>query len=159
MFLDDKAYIYMGKVNDPDLLVILADFFLKLVESKWCIISGVYGRRLIVIFRNAGFHLDAGRLAQKLSGSGALPAGIRKQRAPRSPSRGFRAILRRSRRLGVSFWTGSKDETAARNFAFSESFNEKVKTAGCSRSKTPGSENGWLQNILSKPHCPETWPS
>ncbi len=66
MFLKDKAYIHMGKVNDPDILVILADFFLKLVESTWCIVSGVYGQRVIVIFRHAGFRLDAGKVAQNL---------------------------------------------------------------------------------------------
>jgi hypothetical protein len=64
----------MGKVSDPDLLVILADFFLKLVESTWCIVSGVYGQRLIVIFRHAGFRLDAGKIAQKLFGAWG-PAG------------------------------------------------------------------------------------
>lgn len=68
VFFRDKAYIHLGKVNDPDILVILADFFLKLVESTWCIVSGVYGQKLIVIFRHAGFRLDAGKVAQKLFG-------------------------------------------------------------------------------------------
>ncbi|MBN2033126.1 MAG: DHH family phosphoesterase [Deltaproteobacteria bacterium] len=68
MFVKDKAYIHMGKVNDPDILVILADFFLKMAEATWCIVSGIYGQKLIVIFRNAGFRLDAGRVAQRLFG-------------------------------------------------------------------------------------------
>jgi hypothetical protein len=68
VFISDKACIHMGKVNDPDILVILADFFLKLVESAWCIVSGVYGQKLIVIFRHAGFRSDAGKVAQKLFG-------------------------------------------------------------------------------------------
>jgi nanoRNase/pAp phosphatase (c-di-AMP/oligoRNAs hydrolase) len=79
-FLQDRAWIHMGKVSDPDLLVILADFFLKLVESTWCIVSGVYGPRLIVIFRHAGFRLDAGRIAQKLFGEWG-PAGGHKSAA------------------------------------------------------------------------------
>jgi nanoRNase/pAp phosphatase (c-di-AMP/oligoRNAs hydrolase) len=74
VFLRDKAWIHMGKVNDPDILVILADFFLKLVESTWCIVSGVYGQKLIVIFRHAGFRLDAGKVAEKLFGAWG-PAG------------------------------------------------------------------------------------
>ena len=73
-FLKDKAWIHMGKVNDPDILVILADFFLKLVESTWCIVSGVCGQKLIVIFRHAGFRLDAGKIAAKLFGPWG-PAG------------------------------------------------------------------------------------
>jgi nanoRNase/pAp phosphatase (c-di-AMP/oligoRNAs hydrolase) len=80
VFFKDKACIHMGKVNDPDILVILADFFLKLVESTWCIVSGVYGQKLIVIFRNAGFRLDAGKVAQKLFGEWG-PAGGHKSAA------------------------------------------------------------------------------
>ena len=80
VFFKDKAWIHMGKVNDPDILVILADFFLKLVESTWCIVSGVYGQKLIVIFRHAGFRLDAGKVAQKLFGQWG-PAGGHKSAA------------------------------------------------------------------------------
>ena len=80
VFLKDKAYIHMGKVNDPDLLVIMADFFLKLVESTWCIVSGVCGQKLIVIFRNASFRSDAGKIAWKLFGQWG-PAGGHKSAA------------------------------------------------------------------------------
>lgn len=75
IFLKDKAFIHMGKVNDPDILVILADFFLKLVDATWCIVSGVCGQRLIVIFRNAGFRLDAGKIAQRLFGEWGFAGG------------------------------------------------------------------------------------
>jgi nanoRNase/pAp phosphatase (c-di-AMP/oligoRNAs hydrolase) len=67
-FMKDKALIHMGRVNDPDVLVMTADFFLKLVEASWCIVSGVYGQKLIVIFRNAGFRRDAGKTAQRMFG-------------------------------------------------------------------------------------------
>ena len=80
VFVKDKTCIHMGKVNDPDILVILADFFLKLVESTWCIVSGVYGQKLIVIFRHAGFRLDAGKAAQRLFGAWG-PAGGHKSAA------------------------------------------------------------------------------
>ncbi|MBW1667083.1 MAG: DHH family phosphoesterase [Deltaproteobacteria bacterium] len=75
VFVKDKAFIHMGKVNDPDVLVIIADFFLKMAEATWCIVSGVYGQKLIVVFRNAGFRLDAGRTAQKLFGKWGSAGG------------------------------------------------------------------------------------
>lgn len=75
IYLKDKAFIHMGKVSDPDILVILADFFLKLVEATWVIVSGVYGQKLIVIFRNAGFRLDAGKTAQRLFGEWGSAGG------------------------------------------------------------------------------------
>ena len=68
IFLKDKAFIHMGEVDNPDILVIIADFFLKMVEAAWCIVSGVYDDHLVVIFRNAGFRLDAGKKANKLFG-------------------------------------------------------------------------------------------
>ncbi|MFZ7110525.1 MAG: DHH family phosphoesterase [Desulfatiglandales bacterium] len=67
-FYKDRVFIHMGKVSDPDVLVIIADFFLKMAEVTWCIVSGVYGHRLVVIFRNAGFRLDSGKMAKKLFG-------------------------------------------------------------------------------------------
>ncbi|MBM9512830.1 bifunctional oligoribonuclease/PAP phosphatase NrnA [Desulfogranum marinum] len=67
-FIGDTAYIHMGEVKDADSLVILADFFLKMAEATWCIVSGVYGKKLIIILRNTGFRLDAGKLAQRLFG-------------------------------------------------------------------------------------------
>jgi nanoRNase/pAp phosphatase (c-di-AMP/oligoRNAs hydrolase) len=75
VFVKDKAVIHMGKVNDPDILVIIADFFLKMAEATWCIVSGVYGQKLIVIFRNAGFRLDAGKTAKKLFGKWGSAGG------------------------------------------------------------------------------------
>ena len=67
-FLKDMTFIDMGKVDNPDILVMIADFFLKMAENTWSIVSGVYGRRLIIIIRNAGFRLDAGQAAKKLFG-------------------------------------------------------------------------------------------
>ncbi|MBW1722286.1 MAG: DHH family phosphoesterase [Deltaproteobacteria bacterium] len=76
----DRAFIFMGRVKEPDLLVIIADFFLRMAEATWCIVAGVYGQRLIVIFRNAGFRLDAGKVAQRLFGEWG-PAGGHKSAA------------------------------------------------------------------------------
>jgi hypothetical protein len=67
-FFKDTAYIHMGRVKDPDILVVMADFFLKMAEATWCIVSGIYGQKLIIILRNAGFRLDAGKTAEKLFG-------------------------------------------------------------------------------------------
>ena len=67
-FVGDTAYIHMGMVNDSDSLVIIADFFLKMVEATWCMVSGIYGQKIIIIIRNAGFRLDAGKVAFRLFG-------------------------------------------------------------------------------------------
>ncbi len=68
IFIKDMVFIHMGKVDNPDTLVIMADFFLKMSETTWSVVSGIYGRKLIIIIRNAGFRLDAGKAAQRLFG-------------------------------------------------------------------------------------------
>jgi len=66
IFIKDTAYVHMGKVTNTDVLVMITDFFMKLAEVTWSIVSGIYDNKLVVIFRNAGFRRDAGRRAQKM---------------------------------------------------------------------------------------------
>ncbi len=68
IFLGDRACIHMGTVKNPDILVLIADFFMKLADTTWSIVSGEYEGKLVVILRNAGFRGDAGKVAQKLFG-------------------------------------------------------------------------------------------
>jgi nanoRNase/pAp phosphatase (c-di-AMP/oligoRNAs hydrolase) len=75
VFFKDRAFIHMGKINTPDTLVIIADFFLKMAEAKWSIVSGVYGQNLIIVFRYAGFRLNAGKAAQRLFGEWGSAGG------------------------------------------------------------------------------------
>ena len=74
-FIGDRAYIHMGAVKNPDILVLIADFFMKLAETTWSIVSGEYEDKLVVILRNAGFRGNAGKVAQKLFGSLGGAAG------------------------------------------------------------------------------------
>jgi nanoRNase/pAp phosphatase (c-di-AMP/oligoRNAs hydrolase) len=74
-FLDGIAYVHMERVDNPDILVIIADFFTRLAEAKWSVVSGVYNRKVIVILRNATFRGDAGKTAKKLFGRWGGTAG------------------------------------------------------------------------------------
>ena len=55
---------YVGKVENPDVLVILADFFLRVHGLSWNCIAGIYGGRLIAVMRSDGLRRDIGRKAQ-----------------------------------------------------------------------------------------------
>lgn len=68
VFVKDKVFIPMDNVSNPDILVLMADFFLKMAEVTWSVAAGINGKKLVIIFRNAGFRLDAGKVAQKLFG-------------------------------------------------------------------------------------------
>ncbi len=60
-----KVFVYLGTVVNPDVCVLIADFFMRVNSVQWSIISGVYGNKLIVIFRNDGIRKNAGTVAQK----------------------------------------------------------------------------------------------
>ena len=64
----NTAYVHLGSVNNGDILVIVADFLMKLAEANWSIVSGLNGGKLIVIFRNAGFRNNAGKRAKAAFG-------------------------------------------------------------------------------------------
>jgi len=63
-----RLYSFLGSVPTPDILVILADFFLRVEEISWTIVGGIYEDKLIVIFRNDGLRKNAGRIATKAFG-------------------------------------------------------------------------------------------
>jgi nanoRNase/pAp phosphatase (c-di-AMP/oligoRNAs hydrolase) len=64
----NRLYAFLGPVNTPDILVILADFFLRAGEVSWTIVGGIYQDTLVVIFRNDGLRKNAGRLASRAFG-------------------------------------------------------------------------------------------
>lgn len=64
----NRLYAFLGNVPTPDIMVIMADFFLRVEEISWTIVGGIYEDKLIVIFRNDGLRKNAGRLASKAFG-------------------------------------------------------------------------------------------
>jgi len=63
-----RLFTHFGPIVNPDVCVLLADFFIKINSVDWSIVSGLYDRNLIVIFRNDGFRKDAGNVAKKSFG-------------------------------------------------------------------------------------------
>ncbi|MCA1743919.1 MAG: bifunctional oligoribonuclease/PAP phosphatase NrnA [Desulfonatronovibrio sp.] len=78
--LGHGASVFMGKVDSPDILVILADFFLRIHNISWDIVSGIHEDTLVVIFRGDGLKKDMGRMATQMFGE-LGPAGGHKQMA------------------------------------------------------------------------------
>ncbi|MFW5730010.1 MAG: DHH family phosphoesterase [Desulfonatronovibrionaceae bacterium] len=78
--LGHGASVFMGKVESPDILVILADFFLRIHNISWDMVSGIHGDSLVVIFRGDGLRKDMGKMASQMF-SDLGPAGGHKQMA------------------------------------------------------------------------------
>lgn len=68
-----RIFVHLGPVINPDICVLIADFFMRIDSVSWSIVSGFYNKTLILVFRNDGVRKNAGRLAQQsfgLLGSG-----------------------------------------------------------------------------------------
>lgn len=58
-------FSHIGNVASPDICVIIADFFLRVDDVNWSIVSGIHGSKLIIIFRSFGYRRNAGNVAQQ----------------------------------------------------------------------------------------------
>lgn len=63
-----RLFAHLGRVINPDVCVLIADFFMRVDSVNWSIISGLYEKKLIVIFRNDGLRKNAGTVAQQSFG-------------------------------------------------------------------------------------------
>jgi nanoRNase/pAp phosphatase (c-di-AMP/oligoRNAs hydrolase) len=57
-------FVYLGPLVNPDICVIIADFLLKISSVNWSIVSGLYSKKLVLVFRNDGLRKDAGKIAK-----------------------------------------------------------------------------------------------
>ena len=48
------AHAHVGKVNSPDMLVAIADFFTRVYGLRWVAVSGIFEETLVIIFRGDG---------------------------------------------------------------------------------------------------------
>jgi nanoRNase/pAp phosphatase (c-di-AMP/oligoRNAs hydrolase) len=60
-----KVYIHLGHVVNPDVCVLIADFFMRVNTVTWSIVSGICDKKLTIIFRNDGIRKNAGKVAKE----------------------------------------------------------------------------------------------
>jgi nanoRNase/pAp phosphatase (c-di-AMP/oligoRNAs hydrolase) len=63
-----RVFVHLGAVVNPDICIIIADFFMRINSVTWSIVSGTYNRKLIIIFRNDGIRKNAGQVAKESLG-------------------------------------------------------------------------------------------
>lgn len=62
----DVLFTYMGRADNPDICVHIADFYIKVEGISWAIVSSVSNDKLIVVFRSDGLRKHAGKVASSL---------------------------------------------------------------------------------------------
>lgn len=61
-------FCYLGKVESPDILVIVADFFMRVHGVRWVAVAGLCEEKAVVIFRGDGIVMNLGEYAHRVFG-------------------------------------------------------------------------------------------
>ena len=64
--LGQGLFAYMNKVESPDILVALADFFLRVQGVSWTAVCGQVDEHVVAVFRGDGLRKDMGRFASRI---------------------------------------------------------------------------------------------
>ncbi len=60
-----RVFVHLGPVKNPDICVLIADFFMRVANIRWSIISGLYDKKLVIVLRNDGLRKNAGKVAEE----------------------------------------------------------------------------------------------
>jgi nanoRNase/pAp phosphatase (c-di-AMP/oligoRNAs hydrolase) len=64
----NRIYAHLGPIPNPDICVLIADFFMRVHSVTWSIVSGIYKSKLVIIVRNDGLRKDAGKFLKNQFG-------------------------------------------------------------------------------------------
>jgi nanoRNase/pAp phosphatase (c-di-AMP/oligoRNAs hydrolase) len=64
LFSNTVMFSHLGPVPFFDVCVQVADFFIRVENVSWALVTGVVGDTLVIVFRNDGIKKDAGYLAR-----------------------------------------------------------------------------------------------
>jgi len=67
-FSRNVLYSDIGPVPSYDVCAQVADFLIRVKEANWALVSGVVGKRLVIVFRCDGHKKNAGKTAQAAFG-------------------------------------------------------------------------------------------
>ncbi len=63
-----RVFAHLGQVVNPDVCVLIADFFMRINSASWSIVSGLCNKTLVLVFRNDGLRKNAGKVAKESFG-------------------------------------------------------------------------------------------
>jgi nanoRNase/pAp phosphatase (c-di-AMP/oligoRNAs hydrolase) len=88
-----RMFAHLGTVVNPDVCVLVADFFMKVSTVNWSIVSGVSNKKLILILRNDGLRKDAGKVARQSFGAVGSAGGHKSMARAEIPLAELKAIV------------------------------------------------------------------
>ena len=99
-----RIRVHIGPVPNPDICVSIADFFMKIHDISWSVVSGTYQGRLIIIVRNDGARKDAGKLLSKVFGGLGQAGGHKALARAEIPLKNLDGLVKYSDYKALSRW-------------------------------------------------------
>jgi nanoRNase/pAp phosphatase (c-di-AMP/oligoRNAs hydrolase) len=73
----NKFFAHLGPIKNPDICVLIADFFMRFNLIAWSVVSGIHDDKLIIVVRNDGSRKNAGALLSSKFGKFGSAGGHR----------------------------------------------------------------------------------
>lgn len=99
-----RVFVHLGPVVNPDICVLIADFFMRVDSVNWSIVSGVNEKRLIIILRNDGLRKNAGNTAKKSFGHIGSAGGHKNMARAEIAADDLQAFVKLSDEEQISRW-------------------------------------------------------
>jgi nanoRNase/pAp phosphatase (c-di-AMP/oligoRNAs hydrolase) len=110
-----KIFSHLGRVPNPDICVLIADFFMRIDSIHWSIVSGLFDKKLIIILRNDGLRKNAGRMAQEGFGSLGSAGGHKSAARAEIPLAVLKDIIQVRDTAAVTQWIINHTEKPRKN--------------------------------------------
>ncbi len=105
-----RIFAHLGSVKNPDVCVLVADFFMRVHSISWSIVSCICSQKLVVVFRNDGLRKDAGKLAKKAFGSFGSAGGHKGMARAEIPLANLQAVLDQKTECRMLNWVIARIE-------------------------------------------------
>jgi nanoRNase/pAp phosphatase (c-di-AMP/oligoRNAs hydrolase) len=110
----DTAFAYVGTVENPDICVHIAEFFIKISGISWAVVACRTAEKIVVVFRSDGFRKHAGKVAEAVFIDYGTAGGHRTMARAELPMDRVRTELSETSDVAIENWLLSKLSTKLR---------------------------------------------
>src|SRR5688572_15640975 len=104
----DTAFAFIGTVENPEICVHIADFFIKLSGISWAAIACRTAEKIVVVFRSDGFRKHAGKVADTVFIDYGTAGGHRTMARAELPMDRVRTELAETTDVAIENWLLAK---------------------------------------------------
>jgi len=98
----DRLFAHLDEIPSADILVVIAEFFLKVHDISWSIISGILEGNLIIVVRNDGSR-DAGKIIRRAFGHMGCAGGHQAMARAEIPLANLGQVLEKPTSSAIEF--------------------------------------------------------